>query len=274
MATSVAVFNPAALPAFAKKRGELSATAKALAGGGGNFGKAISIKGGVFRLIADGKEVSAIDERYLDVVVVAAAPKITRTWYAKKFTEDGNAGPACWSADGVAPDPTSANVQSDTCANCEKNVKGSGEGDMRACRYSQRVAVVLANDIEGDVMRISLPAQSIFGKEENGNMPLQAYARWLGAQNISPEEVVTRLRFDTSSENPKLFFKTMRWLENEEFEVVVEKGKSKDAVAAITMTVTAQTGAAAPAAKPAPRGPQPADEEVEPPHARQIKPRV
>ena len=111
MATNVVQFNPAQLPSFAKK-GEVSAMAKALAGGGG-FGKRLSIKGGVFRLIVDGKEVSAIDERFLDVVLVAAATKIGRTWYAKKFTEEGNQGPACWSAEGVTPDPTSTSVQSE-----------------------------------------------------------------------------------------------------------------------------------------------------------------
>jgi hypothetical protein len=36
--------------------------------GGNSFGKRISIKGGVFRLLASGKEIAAIDERYLDVV--------------------------------------------------------------------------------------------------------------------------------------------------------------------------------------------------------------
>jgi len=63
--SNVALFNPAQAPAFAKNRGELSALAKSLAGGaGGNsFGKRISIKGGVFRLLASGKEIAAIDER-------------------------------------------------------------------------------------------------------------------------------------------------------------------------------------------------------------------
>ena len=79
--SEVALFNPSQVPAFAKK-GELSAVAKALAGGGGGGGgKRISIKGGVFRLIADGKEVAAVEDRFLDVVIVNAASKISRTYY-------------------------------------------------------------------------------------------------------------------------------------------------------------------------------------------------
>jgi hypothetical protein len=100
--------------------------------------------------------------------------------------------------------------------------------------------VVLANDVEGDVMQLQLPATSIFGKEENGNMPLQAYARFLAAQSVSPETVVTRMKFDTKSESPKLFFKPMRWLTEDEYATAVEKGQSEEAKRAITMTV-AQT---------------------------------
>ena len=73
--SNVALFNPSQVPAFAKARGELSAMAKALAGGGGG-GKRVSIKGGVFRLVNNGKEVAAIDERDLDVVLVDAAEEV------------------------------------------------------------------------------------------------------------------------------------------------------------------------------------------------------
>jgi len=66
------------------------------------------------------------------------------------------------------------------------NVKGSGQGESKACRFSQRLAVVFANDIGGDVMQLQLAATSIFGKEEGDKRPLQAYARYLAAQNVQP----------------------------------------------------------------------------------------
>ena len=69
--SNIVEFNPSSLPSFVK-RGELSAVAKALAGNSAGGGKRISIKGGVFRLISNGEEVAAIDERYLDVVIVNA----------------------------------------------------------------------------------------------------------------------------------------------------------------------------------------------------------
>jgi hypothetical protein len=121
------------------------------------------------------------------------------------------------------------------------NVKGTGQGESKACRFSQRLAVVLANDIGGDVMQLTLAATSIFGKEEGDKRPLQAYARYLAAQNISPETLVTRLRFDTKAAVPKLFFQPVRWLEDDEFEIVAEKGQSASAKQAITMTVAKAT---------------------------------
>jgi len=238
--SEMTLFESGNLPAFAKNR-ELSAVAKALAGGGGGGGgKRISIKGGVFRLIHDGKQIAAIDERYLDVVIVQAAEKISRTFYAGAWDPENPAPPDCWSADGDKPDATAASPQSPTCATCPQNIKGSGQGESRACRFNQRLAVVLANDIDGDVLQLQLPATSIFGKAEGDNHPLQSYARLLAAQSISPEMVVTRMKFDTQKESPKLFFKPVRWLTDDEHGTAVEKGQSEDAKRAVTMTV-AQT---------------------------------
>ena len=247
--SNVALFNPSQAPAFAKNRKELSPIAKALAGGSvGGGGKRISIKGGVFRLIDGGKEIAAIEDRYLDVVVVNAAPDVSRVFYAGSYDKDAAASaPDCWSQDGKLPSPDASNPQSTKCDGCPKNIAGSGQGNSRACRYQQRVAVVLANDMEGAVMQLTLPATSIFGKEEGDNRPLQAYARDLAAQNIDPSEVITRMKFDTKSESPKLHFKAMRWLTDDEFPTIQQQGKTDAAIKAITMTVAKMDNVSAPA---------------------------
>jgi hypothetical protein len=232
----VAVFNPSANVPAHLRGNALSELAKSLAGGGGGFSKRVSIKGGVFRLYDAGKEIAKIDDRHLDVVVVAAAPKVSRQYYAEKYKEGETLAPTCWSADGDLPDSTIAAPQSANCANCPQNVKGSGENDSRACRYNQRLAIVLANDIGGNVLQLQLPAQSIFGKGEGENRPLQAYARFLAAQKIGPDMVVTRLRFDTDAAVPKLFFSATRWLTEDEYAKVQTQGKTDDAQAAVTMS--------------------------------------
>jgi hypothetical protein len=270
----LANFNPNQTPSFARK-GEISALAKSLTGGaGGGGGKRISIKGGVFRLMADGKEITSIDDRHLDVVIVNAAPKISRTYYEGQYVEGETKGPDCWSADGDKPDASVEEPQASDCASCPMNVKGSGQGDSKACRFSQRLAVVLANDIGGDVMQLQLAATSIFGKEEGDKRPLQAYARYLAAQNINPETLVTQLRFDTKAAVPKLFFKPVRWLEDDEYAIAVKKGESTEAKLAVTMSVAKpadkplQLEGAKPKAKAAPVEAEAEAEEVDEPEKR------
>ena len=247
--SNVSIFSASKVPAFARNN-ELSATARALTGGGGAAGatgKRISIKGGVFRLIDGGKEIAAIDERHLDVVIIKAAPEVSRQYYAAAYNADTVSAPDCTSEDGKTPDASSKNKQAETCMACAQNQAGSGQGNSRACRYLQRMAVVLANDIEGSVMQLTLPATSIFGKEQGDKRALQAYARYLAAQNppVNPEQIVTRMKFDTTSEAPKLLFAATRWLTDDEYDTVQTQAETDDAKKAI-----AASSASAPAAAP------------------------
>jgi len=217
-------------------RGGLDETTKALMGGnsGGTY-KRISIRGSVFRMVVNGKEVAKNEDRSMDVVIVAAAPKNARTFYSKNYSEGEALRPDCTSADGITPDASSTNAQSTTCASCPQNIAGSGQGGSRACRYSRRLAVMLENDLAaGDVYQLVLPAQSIFGQGENGKLPLESYARFLGSQGVSVSAVVTEMRFDTNSATPKLTFRAIRALSPEEYAIAVERGTSPDAQNAVS----------------------------------------
>jgi hypothetical protein len=234
--TQIVKFEGSDVPSFAK-RAERSSLAVALAGNGGGVGiKRISIKGGVFRLFAGSKEVGSIEDRHLDVVIVNAAPKVGRSFFGGTYEEGVSTTPSCWSADGEKPDVSIQEPQSDTCANCPNNIKGSGQGESRACRFSQRIAVVLANDLEGDVLQMTLPATSIFGKEENDARPLRAYAQYLDAHGWDPDMLVTRMKFDTKAAVPKLLFRPAAWLTEGQYDVVKKQGATADAQRAIKMT--------------------------------------
>jgi hypothetical protein len=241
--SNLTLFSSANVPAFARNN-ELSDTAKALTGGNVSNNKRISIKGGVFRLLAGGKEVAAIDDRHLEVVIVKAAPKLSRIFYAAQYDAENIVPPDCWSNDGEHPDASAQNRQAETCMACPQNIAGSGQNNSRACRFQQRLAVVLADNIAGDVMQLTLPATSIFGKEEGDKRALQAYARYLAVQNppVNPEQIVTEMRFDTKAESPKLFFKPVRWLNDEENEVAKEHAASTVAQRAVVMTVAQSDG--------------------------------
>jgi len=227
------------LPEYLKNR-SLSATTRALMGTSQN--KRISIRGGVFRMMVGGQETAKSDERTMQVVIVAAAEHVSRTYYAGQYEEGEQAPPACWSADGVRPDASLKEPQAQTCANCPQNIAGSGQGDSRACRFSRRLAVVLANDMNGDVFQLVLPSKSIFGKVENNKMPLEAYVKYLAAHGVNVEDVVTEMRFDTDSATPKLTFSPIRPLEEHEHNICSLKAQTQEAKNAITMTVAQNDG--------------------------------
>ena len=231
------------LPAHLKNL-QLDATTKALMGGSGNGGgKRISIRGNVFRMMVDGKEIAQNEDRAMNIIIAAANANVSRTFYAGTYQEGQAMAPTCWSNDGVTPDIKSEQPQASKCASCQQNIKGSGQGDSRACRFSQRLAVLLENDIRGDVYQLTLPAQSIFGAAENGKMPLQSYAKFLGSHGLPVTAVVTEMRFDTASATPRLTFKAVRPLNEEELAMTHDKGQSTEAKLAIAATAAQMDGA-------------------------------
>jgi hypothetical protein len=231
------------LPAHLKNL-QLDATTKALMGGSGNGGgKRISIRGNVFRMMVDGKEIAQNEDRAMNIIIAAANANVSRTFYAGTYQEGQAMAPTCWSNDGVTPDIKSEQPQASKCASCQQNIKGSGQGDSRACRFSQRLAVLLENDIRGDIYQLTLPAQSIFGAAENGKMPLQSYAKFLGSHGLPVTAVVTEMRFDTASATPRLTFKAVRPLNEEELAMTQDKGQSTEAKLAIAATAAQMDGA-------------------------------
>lgn len=209
-----------------------------IAGSGGS-NRRISIEGVVFREVVNGKEVRAIEDRAMNVILINAAP-LSRTYYGEDYKKGSKSKPKCWSSDTVTPDADvpAETRQAKTCRDCPQDVKGSGQGDTRACRYAQRVALLLDGAVERrEVYQISLPAKSIFGDNEGGKMGLQAYGRHLKAHNTHAISIVTEMRFDIDSSTPKLVFKPVRPLEEDELRVALEMREHPDTVRAITMPV-------------------------------------
>ena len=216
---------------------------RALAGGGGSGGKRISIKGGVFRKIVNGKEVGSVDERYLDVIFVRVAKDPSRTFYDQGYKEDRKISPACWSTDSKTPDPEVKNPVAPKCDGCPNSIKGSGQGgNGTACRLQWRSAVVLPSEPDGDVYQLVLPATSCFGKEENGKYPLRAYGQFLANNNVSISNIVTKVAFDTKSPVPRVLFSPVMALDQETIDVISEQKKSSSAESAIKLTVYQQDG--------------------------------
>jgi len=247
MSNDLTILNQA--PDYLKEVGIDNMT-KALAGN--TAVKRISIRGGVFRMMVNGEEIAKNENRAMNVVIVHGNPHVSRQFYAGKYVAGETTSPDCWSNDGDKPDASIEYPQAKTCEGCPQNIKGSGQGDSRACRYQQRLAVLLADDIAGDVFQLLLPAQSIFGRGDVDKMPFQQYAKYVGSMGRSLGTLITEMRMDSDSATPKLTFKPVGYLTREQWLVAKDKADSPAAKAAVTQTAAQTDGGKQPAIKAAP----------------------
>jgi len=190
---------------LAGKVGAPSVLAQSLTGGlatGGDGFPRISIKGSRFRIV-DGGDETVLDSTKIDVIIVGANPRLSKTWYEKAWTPDAEpSAPDCFSLTGVGPHTDSTNPQNDLCASCPQNAWGSKltpQGQqIKACADQKRLAVVAADDADGSVYLLQVTPGALKG--------LNAYQKELSTRGIPPEIVKTTLSFDTDASYPKLAF--------------------------------------------------------------------
>ena len=197
----------------------------------------ISINGSRFQEYINGQQ-GTVHEGALNVVILNAA-KISRSYYAGAYDASNPTRPTCWSADTDAPAPEvqAVNRQAYRCMDCPQNIKGSGSGASRACRFAQRLAVAIEGQLD-TVYQLQLPATSLFGKARDGKMPMQAYAQHLSSHDTPVISVITECAFDQSALVPKLFFKAVRPLAEDEVSLAVSQAESQDAKDAISMAIS------------------------------------
>jgi hypothetical protein len=248
---------------LAARVGVPSALAQSMTGGlsSGNSFPRISIKGARFRIV-EGDTETVLESTTLDVVVVGANPRLSKTWYAKQWTPDSEPqSPDCFSLDGIGPDAESKDPQNDVCASCPQNAWGSkvtpqGQ-EIKACADLKRLAVVSADDPSGPVYLLSVTPAALKG--------LNQYQKELSVRGIPPEIVKTRVSFDTDASFPKLKFTFGGFLEADTQEIV-DKLFGSDEVKEVTGESARQAVAvpkiAAPqvAPKPAVRAAVPVEE--------------
>ena len=201
--------------------------------------KRISIRGSKFRLMVNGKEVEKSNQDALDVVIVNASPHVHRMYFSKAYTPgEKMPPPTCWTSDSQKPDDAVVEKQADSCLACPQNIKGSGANGTKACRFSRRIAVVRADDLNGDVYQMTLPSQSIFGTGPKERKPLHEYTDYVKANGENLMSVVSRVSFDEDSSSTKIGFKAIRVLTDDEWEICKAKSTSEEALRAITLSVS------------------------------------
>lgn len=260
MSTSIIPANIQVPAHIAARMGQQSSLAASLAAGlaSGESYPRISIKGSRFRIV-EGKTETVLDQTKLNVVVVGANPRLSKTYYAKQWDPtDEPTGPDCFSLDGIGPDSSVESPENDLCASCPKNAWGSkisATGQkIKACSDQKRLAIVAAEDPEGPIYLLQVTPAALKG--------LNQYQKELSVRGIPPEVVKTVLSFDTDASFPKLKFGFGGFLEAHE-QAVVDRLFGSDEVKEITgekVTVSHPVEVAAP--KPAPVAPKPAPVEV------------
>jgi hypothetical protein len=251
---------------LAHRVGQPSALAQSLSGGigGGENIARISLKGSRFR-IKDGDTETVLPNTHLDIVIVGANPRLSKTWYAKTWTPDAEpAAPDCFSLDGVRPSAESTDPQNDICATCPHNAWGSKVTPMgqkiKACSDQKRLAVVAADDPTGPIYLLSVTPAALKG--------LNQYQKELAMRGIAPEIVKTRISFDTNASFPKLVFGFGGFLDEAAMEAVDHLFGSDEVKVITGEEVAAPQPVPAPVEKPKPQlvkaAPAPAPvEEVE-----------
>ena len=245
--------------------------------------KRIVPKNGIFRKTVGGEEMGKVKGN-LNVIVVSASPKVGRIFYAKQWTPEAEpSAPDCFSNNGQSPDESSTSPQAERCDSCQQNIKGSGQGNSKACRYSRRIAVVLEEDfgssLEGEVYQMNLASKSLFGESVGDNThPFESYTKYLANNGKSLDYVVTQLSFNEDNDNQSILFTPTRFINKGEY-AVTSKVAAKPEVQKMVVMTPYQADVAgkapkleAPAPKPVAQAiPVTDDDAVEEPKKRESK---
>ena len=199
------------------------------AGIGGGFG-IVSFRGKVWRTKFRGEETALLREdgsgpkSSIQVVVVRAAPVLSKIYFEGGYKEGDTAAPDCFSTNGVVPDPAANKKQARACAGCKQNAWGSRVTDagkaVKACSDSKRLAVVPAADIKnealGGPMLLRVPAASL--------QDMALFSNQMASAGFAYNTFVMDISFAIEDAFPKFVFKPIRPLTPEEIELVKELG--------------------------------------------------
>lgn len=178
----------------------------------------------------------------IEVVLIKSNPAISKVFYVDGYEEGSVARPDCYSHDGVTPASDVADKVSSQCAICPNNQWGSKITDNgskgKACADSRRMAVAAAGDLENPML-LRVPAGSL--KE------LVHYADMLAKRQAPYQALVTKISFDTDAAHPRFLFKTVRWLEQAELDMVAQVMQRSVIGDIVGNNLVADTAAYAPA---------------------------
>jgi hypothetical protein len=160
---------------------------------------------------------------YVDVIVVGAAEKTSKTLFNEWGGPDSGGPPICQSADGDTPDRGVPQPQSPSCHTCKHNEWGSqlgGNGRGKRCQDQRRWAVLLMPKLTEKLLGAPL-YDPVFFKIPPGSLnAMQTYDRFLKHNGIPFPSVITRISFNPN-ELYQMKFENVQNLSNKEAELVL-----------------------------------------------------
>lgn len=225
------------LPDFLQNVG-ISDLTKQLAGRTGI--KRIVPKNGIFRKTVGGEEMGKTSGP-LRVVIVNASPYVGRIFYAKTWSPDDKpTAPDCFSNDGRVPDKGAALPPANSCDSCPNNIKGSGAGNSKACRYSRRLAMVLVDDfgtaLEGEVYQMNLASKSLFGDTKGDKYEFENYTKYLANNGKSVDWFITEISFNQDNDNQSVLFEAVGHISKAMYDVTLPAGQREESKKMVVMT--------------------------------------
>lgn len=225
------------LPDFLQAAG-ISELTKTLVGKTGV--KRIVPKNGIFRKTVGGEEMGKTSGP-LKVVIVNASPAVGRIFYAKAWSPDSEpSAPDCFSNDGRTPDKSVKSPVADRCDSCPNNIKGSGQGSSKACRYSRRLALMLLDDfgtpLEGEVYQMNLASKTLFGENVGDKYTFENYAKYLANNGKSVDWFVTEISFNADNDNQSVLFEAVGHINKAIYEVSLPASQRDDVKKMVVMT--------------------------------------
>lgn len=152
----------------------------------------ISRAGNMFTLRdAAGNEKPSVHT--LDVIFVDGNENVSKLYREdRNFDPNNPTPPDCYSDNSEAPSSFALKPQSDSCATCPQNRRGSATSKVdgkpiKACTDNQKLAVIVADDPSRMIFQLLITPGNLQG--------FRAYIKTLEGHKYDPEEVVTRLSF-------------------------------------------------------------------------------
>lgn len=162
---------------------------------------------------------------YIDVIILRQARAKSKTYYEGGYSMEQSEGkrPTCSSIDGTVPDQDVTAKQSDACAICPRNVwkQDSTGRKSRECSDFKRLAVLLLPTLSKRVLGDAL-MEPVFLRIPAGSLnDLATYGETMAKQGWHFSSVVTRISFDPNVAHPKMTFRPIQALTDDEAPVVL-----------------------------------------------------